>query len=115
MASLALAQSRPQTRPAPTGQPPSRTIAPTNIAGASALAGKKVEDVRVLGNQQVSTPVILNLVRTRIGEPFDPATAQEDYQRIFGMRKFSNVEAKVEPTATGGVIVIFVVAEQKQI
>jgi len=54
------------------------------------------------------------LVRTRAGEPFDPATAQEDYQRIFGLRKFSNVEAKVEPTATGGVIVVFVVSEQKQ-
>src|SRR5205814_1165177 len=37
-----------------------------------------------------------------------------DYQRIYGLRKFANVEAKVEPTETG-VIVVFIVTEQKQI
>ena len=74
-----------------------------------------LEDVRVLGNAQVSSPIILNLVRTKKGEPLDPATVVEDYQRIYGLRKFSNVEAKVEPTATGGVIVVFIVSEQKQI
>ncbi|MGH7177944.1 MAG: BamA/OMP85 family outer membrane protein [Tepidisphaeraceae bacterium] len=81
---------------------------------ASPLAGRTVEDVRVMGNAQVSTAVILNLVRTRPGDKLDPATVEEDYQRIYGLRKFSNVEAKVEPTATG-VVVVFVVSEQKQI
>ena len=71
--------------------------------------------MRVLGNTTVSRSVILNLIRTHEGDRFDPATAQEDYQRIFGLRKFSNVELKVEPTATGGVIVAFVVTEQKLI
>lgn len=79
------------------------------------LRGRTVEEVRVLGNRLVPTPVILNVVRTREGQPYEPATVQEDYQRIFGLRKFSNVEAKVEPTTTGGVIVIFTVAEQNQI
>src|SRR5207247_8015343 len=77
-------------------------------------AGKKVEDVRVMGNSQVSTAIILNVVRTRPGDAFDPDTVQEDYQRIYGLKKFANVEAKAEPTATG-VIVTFVVTEQKQI
>ncbi len=99
-----------QTTTAPSTQPARQT----DIAGASSLAGRTVEDVRVLGNTQVSTAVILNLVRTRAGEKFDPATAQEDYQRIFGLRQFSNVEAKVEPTQNG-VIVVFIVTEQKQI
>ena len=93
-----------------------QTTAParrSTLAYAS-LAGKKVEDVRVMGNSQVSTAIILNVVRTRPGDAFDPDTVQEDYQRIYGLKKFANVEAKAEPTATG-VIVTFVVTEQKQI
>ncbi len=78
------------------------------------LRGQTVEDVRVLGNKQVPTSAILNAVRTRPGDPFDPETVREDYQRIYGLRKFSNVEAKVEPTDTG-VVVVFVVTEQRQI
>ena len=45
----------------------------------------------------------------------DPATVEEDYQRIYGLKKFANVEAKVEPTADGGVIVAFIVTENQQI
>lgn len=79
-----------------------------------ALRGQIVQDVRVVGNDLVPTAVILNLVRTRAGETFDPSTVQEDYQRIFGLRKFADVEARVEPTETG-VIVVFEVTEQQQI
>lgn len=81
----------------------------------SVLAGLNVEGVRVVGNAQTSASVILNSVRTREGEPFDPVTVEEDYQRIFRLRRFSNVEAKVEPTAAGGVVVVFTVVEQRTI
>lgn len=78
------------------------------------LKGRVIEGVEVRGNQQVPTNVIKNLLRTRQGETFDPLTVAEDYQRVYGLRKFSNVEAKVEPTATG-VLVVYIVTEQKQI
>lgn len=78
------------------------------------LRGKPVEDVRVVGNMQVSTAVIRNLIRTREGTPYDPATVEEDYQRVFNMKRFANVVAHVEPTETG-VVVVFIVSEQKQI
>jgi outer membrane protein assembly complex protein YaeT len=84
------------------------------LSVTSELRGRTVEGVRVVGNERVLTATILNVVRTREGEKFEPQTVQEDYQRIFGLRRFSNVEAKVEPTATG-VIVIFQVSEQKQV
>jgi outer membrane protein assembly complex protein YaeT len=102
--SAALGQTRPAT-PSPLG---------TAGVPRSELRGLPVEDVQVLGNKQVATAIILNAVRTRPGDKFDPETVREDYQRIYGLRKFSNVEAKVEPTDTG-VIVVFVVTEQKQI
>jgi outer membrane protein insertion porin family len=80
------------------------------------LRGRVVERVRVVGNTTVSTASILNLIRTREGDKYDPETIEEDYQRIYReLRKFSNVTARAEPTATGGVVVVFEVDEQKQI
>jgi outer membrane protein insertion porin family len=86
-----------------------------DLSAAGQFAGRTVEAVRVVGNTQVSTSAILQLVRTREGEKFDPNTVIGDYQRIYGrMKKFADVEARVQPTETG-VIVTFVVTEQKQI
>ncbi len=79
------------------------------------LAGRIVEDVRIIGNSTVSNALIRNLIRTQVGDRFDPATVQEDYQRIYDLKKFKNVEARVEPTRTGGVIVVFAIQEQKLI
>ena len=107
-----LAPTSNSVAPAELPSPEGGSIAGT--AAANALKGRLVQDVRVTGNQQVSTTVILNLVRTHEGDKFDPATVAEDYQRIFGLKKFSDVQAKVEPTDKG-VIVIFSVVEQKQI
>jgi outer membrane protein insertion porin family len=97
------------------------TTAPTTArsSGVTAVApelrGRTVEEVRIVGNATVSTNIIRNLIRTRAGEPFEPATVEEDYQRVYGLKKFANVQARVEPTASGGVIVIFDVTEQRQV
>jgi outer membrane protein insertion porin family len=89
--------------------------AATAISPTPQLVGRPVEDVRVLGNAQVPTSVIRNVIRIKPGDKYDPATVQEDYQRVYDLKKFANVEAQVEPTETGGVIVVFVVTEQKLI
>lgn len=100
---------------APVAAPTATIGGDQDISGAQQFAGRTVEAVRVIGNTQVSTSVILQLVRTREGDKFDPATVVGDYQRIYDqMKKFADVEARIQPTATG-VIVIFVVKEQKQI
>ena len=101
---LALAQ------PAPGGG----VVAPGGSPVAPELKGRIVEDVRIAGNSTVSTGIIRNLIRTRVGDKFEPATVEEDYQRVYGLKKFANVQAKVEPTEKG-VIVIFDVAEQRQV
>lgn len=106
--------TKPDPAPSPAAVPAATRPARSGSMAYAALAGRPVEDVRVLGNTQVSSTVILNVVRTRAGDKFDPDTVQEDYQRIYGLRKFANVEAQAEPTATG-VIVSFVVTEQKQL
>lgn len=87
----------------------------TRISATPQLVGRPVEEVRILGNAQVLSSVIRNVIRTKPGDKYDPATVQEDYQRVFELKKFANVEAQVEPTDTGGVIVLFIVTEQKLI
>lgn len=106
-----LAQARPGTAPAsaPAGGPAG---GPTTVS--SDLKGRTVEQVEIRGNATVSASVIRNLIRTHEGDKFDPATVEEDYQRIFGLKKFSNVVPKVEPTSTG-VIVVFDVTEQRAV
>ncbi len=108
-------EAAPQEAPPP---PPTTAPAPpalTSLDAAADLAGRTVEAVRIEGNTRVATAVIRELVRTREGEKFDPNTVVEDYQRIFErMRSFANVQARVQPTEKG-VIVIFIVTEQKQI
>jgi len=86
-----------------------------DMAVAQQYAGRNIDAVIVRGNTQVQTPVILNLIRTHEGDKFDPSTVVEDYQRIYDRTKLlANVEARIQPTETG-VIVIFVVTEQRQI
>ncbi len=94
---------------------PAAAAAATRPSITPELKGRRVERVDVTGNTTVSNAIIRNLIRTKEGEPFDPATAQEDYHRIFELRKFSDVVVRAEPTAAGGVIVVFEVSEQKLI
>ena len=98
----AQAATQPQSQPA--------SVPPASLTNP--LAGHNVEAVQIRGNSTVPESLIRNVIRTKEGSPFDPGTVQDDYQRIFQLKKFKNVEAQVEPTSTGGVIVVFVVQEQ---
>src|SRR3954464_12041752 len=102
-------------RPASAQEEPPRPPPAGRVSAAPSLEGRVVEEVRILGNNQVSSAVIRNAIRTKVGDRLDPATVEEDYQRIFNLRKFADVQARVEPTATGGVNVVFVVTEQRQV
>ena len=88
--------------------PPAATLSPD-------LVGRRVDEVRVVGNGQVPSAVILRSVATRVGDRFDPQMVEADYQRVYALKRFSNVGARVEPDAGGGVAVVFTVSEQKLI
>ena len=100
----------------PAGAQPAATAPVRDRSATPELRGRAVERVRVVGNTTVPTSTIQNLIRTRPGDRYDPQTVEEDYQRIYReTRKFSNVTARAEPTAAGGVDVVFEVEEQKQV
>ncbi|HEX4124013.1 MAG TPA: POTRA domain-containing protein [Tepidisphaeraceae bacterium] len=110
----------PTTLPAARLVPPLPEHAPNNtgiphVSVTPGLAGRIVKEVRIVGNATVPLSEIDRVIRTRSGDKFDPATADEDYHRIFELHKFSNVTVRAEPTNDGKVIVIFDLTEQKLI
>ena len=91
------------------------------LAGAQAVpaadeeppAGTKVVEVRVRGNSQTATNVILERVRTRVGQPYSREVVQDDQKRLQATGRFDSVVAEVAPApAQAGTIVTFVVAER---
>ena len=109
MAALATAGPVARGQSAPATGPATARALPTD------LVGRRVSAVRVAGNVAVTNEVILNRVRTHVGDRFDPAVVEDDYQRIYGLKRFSNVGARVEPDGAGGVAVVFQVAEERVI
>ncbi len=81
------------------GQTPSAPPTPT------------VRDIAVEGNRRVQTPVILNRVQTKIGDPFSTNGVREDVRSIFTLGFFDDVQVRVEDFE-GGVRLIFVVVER---
>jgi outer membrane protein insertion porin family len=82
------------------------------------MIGRTVEQIRIISKPRPLSSVeqaqVLAQIRTREGDRFEPSTVEGDYQRVFGLRKFSNVEARFEPTATG-VVVVFELTQQNLI
>jgi outer membrane protein insertion porin family len=119
MLSVSASLADPPGPPSPAASPSPVQVSPSPSATAdtvvsSDLVGRPVEEVRVTGNAQVPSEVILHQVGTHEHDKFDPAQVEQDYQKIYALKRFSNVEARVEPTAKG-VIVIFDVTEEKLI
>lgn len=70
-----------------------------------------VRDIAVEGNRRIQTPVIVNRVQTKIGDPFSPTGVREDVRSIFTLGFFDDVQVRVEDFE-GGVRLIFVVVER---
>lgn len=80
-----------------------------------------VADIRLIGNQMISTADVLAELQTRKGRFFDEETVLSDVRRLNDMGSFDHVTYKIEqqPIATasggkgsgGGVLVTFIVRE----
>ena len=80
-------------------------------SGARAQPVRKVLEVRIAGNKQMSVSAIMAQVRTRTGSDYVERVVRDDEQRLLKTGRFLNVEATATFTAQG-VIVTFTVAER---
>ena len=75
-------------------------------------AHRPVAEVRIEGLVDVPLQLVMNQVRLKPGDPYDPQTVQGDIVRITHLGRFSSVQAQLHPQPDGRLIVAYVVLEQ---
>lgn len=83
-------------------------------AGASEVQGLPVGQVLVSGNKLMGEEFILGQLRTRVGQPYDERTVQEDVRSLLRLGRFDNVIA-TRQVADGKVMVTFAVVEKPEV
>lgn len=80
---------------------------------AERRGGQLVEDVQVEGNRRHTDEFILGNVKTRAGDPYDPAQVQRDLEALLHLSIFDKTATRVSTAtgARGGAVVIFTVRE----
>jgi len=86
-------------------------ILTSGYALSQEVSGNAVKSVFVTGNKAIASSVILSKIKTKIQEPYNKTTVDEDIKRIYGLGFFSDVKAQVKEYEDG-VEVVFVVTEK---
>jgi outer membrane protein assembly factor BamA len=80
-------------------------------AAISAPAAPTVVSVSVTGNAHIPTDRILSVVKTKVGDPFDPAAVQQDLRAIADLGFFADQAPPIIKQRPDGVAVTFRVIE----
>ena len=75
-------------------------------------ASPMVEEIQIKGNQYIDTEEILQVIKSKVGEPLSEQRIREDIQAIYDMGFFSYLSVLEEKDADG-LILIFQVEENK--
>jgi len=78
---------------------------------SAAPAAPTVVSVSVTGNTHIPTDRILSVVRTKVGDPFDPAVVQQDLRAIADLGFFADQAPPIIKQRPDGVAVTFRVIE----
>jgi outer membrane protein insertion porin family len=95
-----------------TGPPPEELpLPPEELSAPAAEPEEQVVEVRIVGNQTVSTAKVMAQLRTRSGRPFDPERVQNDVRKLAKLGWFIDIQPLYE-RVPGGRVVIFRVTER---
>ncbi|MGE5553973.1 MAG: outer membrane protein assembly factor [Betaproteobacteria bacterium] len=90
-------------------------LAGSVLAGVAQAANSLVKGIKIEGNREIKSDVILAVVKaTKIGETATEEAVRQDLQAIMDLGYFFNVSARFAPTE-GGVTVIFEVIENPKL
>ena len=79
-------------------------IAPMSAISATSAA-PKIVSVDITGNLHVPTPVILQALQAKPGQPYDPNLVQQDLGRLNASGYFADVAAPLVRARPGGVAI----------
>jgi outer membrane protein insertion porin family len=92
-------------------------LSPTGVLRAQPVGidvtNRPISRVAVEGTKEVTPQLLLNQVRLKPGDPYDPSIVSQDIQNLTRLGRFAKVEARVEPNADGTVRLTYVVTEQQ--
>lgn len=77
-------------------------------------ASQMVEEIQIKGNQYIDTEEILQVIKSKVGEPLSEQRIREDIQAIYDIGFFSYLSV-LEEKGRDGLILIFQVEENKRI
>jgi outer membrane protein assembly factor BamA len=90
---------------------PSAAPTPAPVTAPAGAPAPKVVDVSVTGNTHIPSDRILAVVKTKVGEPFDPAVVTDDLRAINDLGYFADQAPPVIKQRPDGVAVTFRVVE----
>lgn len=64
-----------------------------------------IAEIRVEGNRSVSTEKVLELIKSKPGEPIDGALLRKDVQAIYSSRQFYSVKPRFEKSDKGPILI----------
>jgi outer membrane protein insertion porin family len=73
-----------------------------------AQQGDVISEIRVIGNRKIPKETVLARLFTRIGEPYDPANVERDFNSLWNTGYFEDVRIEKEDTPKGVILDIFV-------
>jgi len=80
----------------------------TLFCGTLFGAGEVIYDIRVLGNRNIDSSLILSAVSLRVGDFLDPEEAAKSIKTLNNLSTFSSVSIDSEPYRTGVNLIITV-------
>jgi outer membrane protein insertion porin family len=86
----------------------------TNRAHAQGVnpQDRPISNVSIVGLKNVSEQLVLNQIRSLVGDPYNDQTVEQDIVRLTHLGRFDKVTAQVVPQNDGSVALIFDVSEQ---
>jgi outer membrane protein insertion porin family len=78
------------------------------FAQQPAQQGDVITEIRVIGNRKIPKETVLARLFTHVGEPYDPANVERDFNSLWNTGYFEDVRIEKEDTAKGAVLDIFV-------
>src|SRR6202163_3655724 len=86
-------------------------VMPPAISAPAAAPAPTVVSVAVTGNAHIPTDRILSVVKTKVGDPFDPAVVQQDLRAIADLGFFADQAPPIVKQRPDGVAVTYRVIE----
>ncbi|MHB1936961.1 MAG: outer membrane protein assembly factor BamA [Acidobacteriaceae bacterium] len=87
-------------------QSPLQSVAPASEA--STPQGSIISEIRVIGNRRIPKETILARIFSHVGDPYDSATVERDFNSLWNTGYFENVQINRETTPKGIILTIIV-------